>query len=117
MDLWLQLVIVAVCAGVAAALAYLLSSNRAARDVAGAVLVGARQVVAAYLAEHPPDAPTLNGLIAGVYYHLPPNVQARIALETFEALVRPLLQQAEDALSTPPPGDTRALEPSVPPQC
>lgn len=89
--------------------AYLLANNRGARDVASAVLIAARQVVAGYLQEHPPDAGALNGIIAGGYYALPPKIQARVSLETFEKLVLPLLYQAEAALVTPPPAGERAL--------
>lgn len=109
MELWLQLLLVAVCALVAGAGAYWVATNRAAAPIARAVLVGARQVVAGYLQEHPPDAASLNGIIASGYYALPAPVQARVPLQTFEHLVLPLLYQAEAALRTPPPPGERAL--------
>lgn len=109
MELWQFLLIINVIAVLVGGGVYVLARYQGARDVAGAVLVGARQVVAGYLAEHPPDAAALHAIIASGYYLLPPNIRARVSLEMFEKLVLPLLYQAEEALVTPPPVGERAL--------
>jgi hypothetical protein len=108
MELW-QLLLMAALVLLTGGGAYYVATHRDAQAVSRAVLIAARQVVASYLAEHPPDAAALNAIIASGYYLLPPHIRARVPLETFEKLVLPLLYQAEEALRTPPPAGDRAL--------
>src|SRR4051812_42805861 len=108
MELWQLLVIAALVLLVGGA-AYYVGTHRGAAGILRAGLLAGRQVVGGYLVEHPPTAGALNAIIASGYYALPPGLQARVSLETFERLVLPLLYQAEEALRTPPPAGDRAL--------
>lgn len=104
MDLWGQLILVAVCAAVAGGAAYLLATSRAARATTLAALGAAQEAVGEYLRTHPVTAADEAALLAAVYGRLPAAVRARVSLADFAAEVGPLLQLAETALQQPPPG-------------